>query len=218
MHLLGLGFYMFLLVVIFIGMLFVRIRFEVGYRREGRDDHLRVEMTSLKGLVRYRTEVPVIDIDRYFLEPVLKMEADIESVVSHPVEDKGMIVRLPVAVILRKLPIYIKQGLAYLDRYRTALRKLLRSIRFHHLTWSAEIGLGDPAWTGIVTGLLWGINGVVYRVFVSNAGEIKKPPVVSVRPCFNDTCLRLDFHCIFDMRIGHIIIAGLKFARYRLKQ
>lgn len=214
----GLGFYLLLLVFMFIGIMFVRVRFEVEYRRKGRDDHLRVEMTSLGGLVRYSTEVPVVDLDRHFLEPVLKMEADIESVVSHPVEDKGLIVRIPVAVILSKLPVYMKQGMAYLNRYRSALRKLLRSIRFHHLKWSAEIGLGDPAYTGIATGLLWGINGVAYRIFVSNAGKIEQPPVFSVRPCFNGTCLRLEFHCIFDMRIGHIIIAGLKFVRFRLKQ
>lgn len=212
---LGLGFYFLLLLVGFICMMFLRVRFDVAYLRKDKDDHLKVEMTVLWGLVRYKTEVPVIDLDQYFLKPFLKFEADVEGVVSHPVDEAGMIVKVPIALILRKLPAYIKNGISYFNHYHTALRRFCRSIRCHRLSWKTMIGLGDPAYTGIVTGTIWGLKGCAYRVFRSNIGAMLKPPEFSVVPCFNDTCLKLDFNCIFDMRIGHIIIAGLQIIKLR---
>jgi hypothetical protein len=195
--------------------MFLRIRFEVAYYRKGKDDHLKVEMAALGGLIRYKTEVPVIDMDQYFLKPFLKMEADIEGVVSHPVDETGMIVQIPVAVILRKLPIYLRNGMRYLDRYQTALRGFCKSIRCHRLRLTTTIGLGDPAYTGIASGTIWGLKGFIYRIFRSNIGSMLKPPEFSVVPCFNDTCFKLDFNCIFDLRIGHIIIAGLQIIKLR---
>lgn len=212
---LGLGFYVLMLLVGLVSMMFLRVRFEVGYYRKGKDDQLKVEMTALWGLVRYKTEVPVIDMDQYFLKPFLKLEADIEGVVSHPVDETGMIVKVPVAVILRKLPIYLKNGISYLNRYQSALRRFCKSIRCHRLSWKTTIGLGDPAFTGMATGAVWSLKGFVYRVFRSNVGYMLKPPEFSVVPCFNDTCFKLDFNCIFDMRIGHIIIAGIQIIKLR---
>ncbi|MDT3700421.1 MAG: DUF2953 domain-containing protein [Thermincola sp.] len=212
---LGFGFNLLLLAVGFVCMLFVRVRFEVAYQRRGENDHLKVEMTALWGLIRYKTEVPIIDLDQYFLKPFLKFEADIETIVSHPIDEAGMIVKVPVLLILRKLPIYIKNGINYFNRYQTALRRFCKAIRCHRLTWTTMIGLGDPAYTGMVSGTVWTLKGYVYRAFRNNIGDMLKQPEFSVIPCFNDTCLKLDFNCIFDMRIGHIILAGLQIIKLR---
>jgi len=217
-HLVGIGIYVFLLIIFIVALMFLRIRFEVEYKRQGPDDNIKVEMATLQGLIRYQTNIPVVELDRYFLEPVLKIETGIQGAVSHPVEDKGLIVKIPVlTAVLSKLPLYLQQGLEYLQRYRKVLRKLLKTIRFHHLTWITQVGFGDPADTGVATGILWGMKGYLYSVFRSHAGTVVNAPRLSVIPCFDCTCLRLDFHCIFDVRIGHIIIAGLNFVKLALK-
>lgn len=212
----GLGFYLLLLLVVFTIVMFIRIKFDVSFSRKGSDDYLSVRMTALKGLVSYKTEVPVIDIDRFFLEPILRLEADIEHVVSHPVEDKGMLVKIPVIMLMRNMPTFIRQGFHYVERYNRALNKLVKSIRCHDLKWKTEVGLGDPAYTGMASGLVWGVKGLAYGIFRSSIGEMKSRPLFDVRPCFDAVCLRVDFRCIFDLRVGHIIIAGLKFVKMRL--
>lgn len=209
----GLGIYLLLFLVSMAVFMFSRVRFAVAYMRHGKDDHIKVEMSLLKGLIRYKTEVPVIEMKNYFLKPMIKVETDIEGVVSHPVSDKGIIVRIPFSTLLRNLPQLINQGLAYMKQYHSVLGRLLKGIRCHELKWATEIGLGDPADTGIATGLLWAGKGMAYARFRSSIGEITASPSLSVRPCFDCLCLRLDFNCIFDMRIGHIIIAGLNFVK-----
>lgn len=217
MDLTGLAIYLFILLTGFIIIMFLHIRFEVGYRRDGKDDHLKVEMSMLRRLIRYKTEVPVVELNKFFLEPIIKVEADIEHVANEPIEDKGMIVKIPLIQVIRKLPMLIKHGLYRLSRYNKVLYGLLKTTRCHHLKCTTHIGLEDPADTGLAVGLIWSLKGFLYRVFRSNVGKMERHPEFLVIPCFNNSCIRLDFHCIFDMRIGHIIIAGLRFVKLRLK-
>lgn len=214
---LGLGFYLFFLMAAMGAAMFMRLRFDVVFTRRGKDDYLGVKMTSLCGLIRYQTEVPVVDLDRYFLEPIIKMEADLESVVNHPIGDRGMLVKIPVMTLIRNLPKFVQQGIIHAERYEKVMRRFLKNMRCHELAWRSEIGLSDPALTGIASGLLWGAKGFAFSVFKSHVGMMAKPPKLSVQPCFDTTCLRLDFRCIFDLRLGHIIIAGLEFAKLRLR-
>lgn len=214
---LGLGFYLILLIIGLTASLFIRIRFEVTYTRRSENDHLKVLMSVLGGLIRYRTEVPIMDLDSHFLKPILKMEADIENVASDAIEDKGLVVKMPVVTMLQNLPAYLIQGLTLLNKYKRALKRLLKTIRCHDLVWRTEIGLQDPANTGVATGMVWAAKGFLFRMFRSNVGKMLNPPTFSVIPSFNCPCLRLDFNCIFDMRIGHIIIAGLQIVKLRYR-
>ena len=213
----GLGFYIILLMAAMAAVMFTRIRFEVAFNRRGTDDYLKIEMRAVGGLIRYKTEVPVLELEKFFVEPIIKMEADIESVVTHPIEDKGMLVKIPLAILLKNLPVFIRQGIIHTARYKIVMYRFLKNVRCHHLVWKTEIGLGDPAYTGIISGLLWGVKGFAFSMFRSHIGTMTKPPSFSVLPCFDSTCLKLDFRCIFDLRIGHIITAGLKFVKLRLK-
>ncbi len=213
------GFYTVLLMMIGIMVMFLRIRFEVRYRRKGQDDSLHIQVSALKGLVRYRTEVPVVELNHYLLSSVLKIETKTRGPLVDAAGKKDKVLKVPITLAqLRKIPFYIKKAGELLRRYQKAWRKLLSSLRFHHFAWTTEIGLGDPAGTGVAAGLLWGVKGFVYGVFQNYVGTVKRNPQLLVTPCFSGSCFRLDFHCIFDIRIGHIIIAGLKFVKLRFRQ
>ncbi len=214
----GIGIFFLVLIIFFVLSMFLRIRFEVEYRRKGPDDNLTVEMAAFNGLFRYQTKVPVMELDRYFLEPVLKMETGTQWVATHPVEDKGLTVKIPVITdVLANLPAYMQQGIRRMQRYQRIFKKFLRYVRCHQFAWTTEVGLGDPADTGLAAGMLWGLKGYFFSAFRSRVGAMLHSPRLAVKPCFECTCFRLDFHCIFDVRIGHIIIAGLNFVKLSLK-
>ena len=211
------GLYMVPFILLFILVMFLRLRVEVHFTRKGEDDYLKLQVSMVRGLFRFKTEVPAVDVGRYLLRPVLKVKAGAEGSVSGASVKTGRVMKIPLTLDkLRKLPIYINKALELVDRYKKTLLKLLKKIRFHYLHWTTDIGLGDPADTGIAAGLLWGVKGFLYGLFQNYAGTTGENPKFVVRPCFNAACFRLDFHCIFDMRIGHIIIAGLKIVKTRL--
>ncbi|MBU7005312.1 DUF2953 domain-containing protein [Phosphitispora fastidiosa] len=202
------------MLIIMAAALFIQVRFEIYFVRQGTNDHLRAEVSLFRGLIRYKAEIPIAEIDINRFKPLVKVKTDAEGV-SPPVGQKAKVLKFPLSELLHRLPSYIRLGLKYLKRYRKALKGLLKSIRFRHLSWKTEIGLGDPANTGIATGFLWAAKGLIYGVVSRNVGTVDSPPIISIIPCYQHTCLRLEFHCIFDLRIGNIIIAGLKFVKYR---
>ncbi len=195
--------------------LFVKVRFDIQFVRKGSDDHLKAEISILRGLIRFKAEVPVADIDISRFSQLMKVETNAEGI-SPPVGDKGFNFKVPLAEILVHLPRHIKMGIQFLRRYRKAINSLLKSVRFRHFSWKTEIGLGDPANTGIATGFLWAVKGVIYGILSRSVGTVENRPQIAVIPCYYNTCLRLEFHCIFDLRIGNIIIAGLNFVKCRL--
>jgi len=88
--------------------------------------------------------------------------------------------------------------------YYTLFRRLLGKTQCHNLRWVTEIGLTDPATTGIAPGSLWTLKSMVVqqicRLMVMKARKLD----LQVIPNFFQPKLRLDFQCIFALRLGYI--------------
>ena len=74
-------------------------------------------------------------------------------------------------------------------------------------------GAGDAAVTGSFTGILWALKGNVIGL-VSNYFKLKQQPQIIVEPKFDQLMLNTSFSCIFSFRIGHAILAGIRFVRH----
>lgn len=206
--------YIILLLVIAVIISLLRVRIDVDYRRREQDDNLTVKMSLLRGLIHYKTEVPTIELENRFFIPVLKAASEIEKAAFHPVEEKELKVKIPITLrLLRRLPAIIKEGWQRFDRYNSALYYLFRFIRCRRFYWRTEVGLNDAAYTGIMVGILWAVKSFLYNNFRSKIRIITEKPAISVVPDYFNKKLALDFSCIFDIRLGHIIIAGLNFVR-----
>lgn len=209
--------YILLLVVIVIFISLLRVRFDVEYHRREQDDNLIVKMSLLRGLIHYKSEVPTIDLEQRFFTPVLKMASEIDKVAFDPVEEKELKVGIPITLrLVRRLPAMLKEGWRRFDRYNSVLHYLFRFVRCRRFYWRTEIGLNDAAYTGIMVGILWGVKSFLYKNFRSKIGFMSERPAIEVVPDYFNNKLALDLSCIFDIRIGHIIIAGLNFVRKML--
>lgn len=205
-----------LTVTIFVALL--RVSFDVDYRRREQDDNLTVKMSLLRGLVHYKTEVPTIELENRFFTPVLKAASEIEKAAFNPVEEKELKVKISINMrLIRSLPSIFKETWQKFEQYNSSLYYLFRFIRCRQFYWRTEIGLSDAAYTGIMVGLLWGIKSFLYKNFRSKIRVMEGKPAILVVPDYFHQKLTLDFSCIFDIRIGHIIIAGLNFVRSTLR-
>lgn len=209
--------YILLLLVIIICVSLLRVRFDVEYHRREQNDNLMVKMSLLRGLINYKTEVPVIELEQRFFAPVLKMVSELDKVPFAPEEDKQLKVGMPITFrSLRSLPAMLKAGWQRFEQYNSALHYFFRFVRCLRFHWRTEVGLDDAAYTGIVVGIIWGVKSFLYKNFRSKIGFMSERPAIEVVPDFFHKRLALDFNCIFDIRIGHIIIAGLNFVRNAL--
>lgn len=85
--------------------------------------------------------------------------------------------------------------------------KLSRPVRIKDLHLTTELGLGDAAFTAVASGLVWSVKGMGLCILSYYFNIEKARPVLVVIPHFNNpNYLRIDYSCIFEFRLGHIII------------
>ena len=99
---------------------------------------------------------------RRVLRPAFKIRAQLEGKDGRPVIEEKKKIRLPgpgrmMAVLIKQIGLY--------RRYKPALYYLLGRTSLRRLDWHTEIGTGEPAQTGVLTGVLWGIKGSLLSYF-----------------------------------------------------
>jgi hypothetical protein len=91
-----------------------------------------------------------------------------------------------------------------------ANRWLKRVLWLRCLTWHTTIGLGDPALTGTVAGILWGYKYYLWGKLPNYLRIHAVVPNIKVTPSFFERTWDWDFSCIFTIRSGYIILVALK--------
>jgi hypothetical protein len=189
-------------------LLFSKIYIDVTYKRNGVNDYISVNVYTVKKLVAYQMEVPVIKLVES--KGLSWIESTIKTVQSqdttHRKREKRFMKKT--AKIYSKHPKKLKYAIKelhyYTQMYCRVIDKVLQSAICEKFYWKTVYGSEDAANTGIVAGLLW-----TGKVFVINrlkrhivCGE---KPIIAVNPIFGRRQFDVDFQCIFSIRLGNVI-------------
>lgn len=119
---------------------------------------------------------------------------------------QGMIKRLNQAFRKKSLGSFesavrgFKAGFRLLDNF-------LQTIELLHL--EVQIGTGDPFSTALGTGGIWAlISPVLSGLNADN--RLRTLPEIRIEPDYDEVNLQVDLHCIFQFRLGQIIINEVK--------
>lgn len=175
-----------------------RVRVHLNFSRQGEDDRISMVVAWLKYL-RYELDVRLVDL----------------LVQSHPAVRFRTKTGLPQTVPAGDseetmvsfdylFDVYKKYG-----DYLFALFYLARRTRISRFQWLTEIGTGEAHHTGLATGLAWTVKSVVVTGLFTLCTSGAKPEL-AVFPNYGQRRFRTSLDCIFDVRIGHIMTAGIK--------
>jgi hypothetical protein len=93
------------------------------------------------------------------------------------------------------------------------MKKFLHRVTIKHLEWQTLIGVGDAAYTGMMTGALWAVKGGIIGL-LSSYMRMKEMPQLSITPHFQASVIHTRLICMFQFRIGYAILAGLKLIKF----
>lgn len=201
-----------LLALVFWTILSLAIKAEVDftYKRTKQNDHLEIILRVFKGLLKFKIEIPTIQVE-WEKGPQLKME---QTVSSKP----GGARKTKTKARLR----YVRRGFFYrlwpqvpgiLQRLSQIKYQFYRSIHCSALDWRMEIGYENAAYTALAAGALWsGIGVSVARLYRQVSVEVENPTLMVI-PQFQKVGFSCEIHCIFHLRLGHIIFAGINLLR-----
>ncbi|HHW42902.1 MAG TPA: DUF2953 domain-containing protein [Desulfotomaculum sp.] len=187
----------------------IPLNLEIYYRQRGREGYLRLSADAWFGIKYTRTVPAPPPVHRPPIRPLLKRRSVVQTgTTKEPVKRENR------PDLSRYLSVYhlLKRHLPLGKRLWPALRYFLHRLELRHFQWRTLVGLPDAAQTGLAVGGLWSLKGLVltglYRMFKGKSA----PPDVAVVPCFTGPAFGLLFHCIFTIRIGHIMVTVIKLA------
>jgi len=191
---------MLLLVLIVISSIDVNL----NIMKKNEDNKVIVKIKMLYGLIRLKKELGDFEFIRKKKHRTGGDEEDFEVEVDSDswTEYEGY----SDVINLKK----IKRGYDIAKKYKKVIDYIINKINFQKLLWKTEVGLDDAALTGFTIGI---INILKSNLLVMlNSIEIKPKNVYfKVVPDFNSQILKTNIDSIFKIKIGYIIIAGLKF-------
>lgn len=97
-------------------------------------------------------------------------------------------------------------------KIREAVLYLWDRVEFTRFEWHTAIGTGDPALTGIIAGVLWGIKGYVVKHL---AGRLQSPAKVLISPNFLAPIFTTSLVVAAFLRLHHLLGAALYLWRAR---
>lgn len=102
----------------------------------------------------------------------------------------------------------------YLGTFRF-IKKIAKPVKVKKLHMYTEIGLEDAAETAIAVGVVWGLLGNIYSQMAKLFDMGSAQNELAVIPNFKRTNLVVvDYSCIFELRMGHIIIVIYQLLKY----
>lgn len=189
-------------VILLIALCLIKVNFAIEYNRQGVDDHISLSFFILKGLIKYKFEIPKVDKNKkgIFFKKV-KEKGNKEKEVSKRKEEFGY------NYILEK----IKEYREFMANYRILFAKISNYLRckvkVKKLNLDVTIGADNAHHTAILMGVCWSVVGIAISFIHNNMNLLEKN--ISIKPDYMGKKLKVDLFCILNVRIGHIIIVGL---------
>jgi Protein of unknown function (DUF2953) len=193
-----------ILIVLFLFIfisLFTKLTIDLTYKFDPNDQRLVILIKALFGLIRIRMDIPELNDTNTEKQKSEKTDpsldknfTDIDSID----EDEALKAYRP-----------IKYWMKNINELYKVVKKSLKKVRITQLVWKSAIGTGNAATTGIISGVGWSFKGTVIGM-LSYYFSLKVQPQLEIRPIFNRKISNTYVKCIFQVRAGQAILAGLK--------
>jgi hypothetical protein len=206
-----------LLVLLALGLF--PVQFHLHYHRQGKADHFFLEL-RIHPFYRWRYQIPVLEregfntVHQKTVESVERMNGEEIKVGESRIRADTFLASLAqIGGAIKKYGLGGTFFYYFLPKnYRkwvTVTERLERKGCFKRFFWRTTFGGLEPALLGPTVGLIWNAKGVIVG-FLTNEYLFKKLPRILVVPCFTEPTWETMLDCIFEIKLGHIIVAGIK--------
>jgi len=199
------------LIVLFLIILIVvtvKVTIKIEMLHDGDNDHYKIHIKTLYGLIRHTIDIPLIKVNKQKPEVVIKQKTKNSSTNNQKKKRK----KITPKDVLNSLH-NIQELTKHIVGLRTIVRKFLQRIHIQEFEWHTYLGIGDAAHTGILSGIAWSFKSFVLQLLSKNM-KLMNPPQITITPDFNHLVSKTSLKCMIHFRLGYAILAGLRFVKY----
>lgn len=199
-----------LILLVVMVILLTTLRIKIEYKREKENDRVHMEIQAWKGLIRYRQDIPALELQNLKIPPVT------EKAWESPVNDQPLLKKKSRPTQGSSEPSgrgnKLKAAIRFakhVRHFRQIVQSFLKKIKLEHFEWRTGIGTGEAADTGVFSGLIWAVKGSIVGT-LSHLLTLRAAPRLRVDLAFQQPFLSTHLVCIVRLRIGHAIIAAIR--------
>lgn len=193
-----------IVIIVLIIIISSKIVFNIKFLKDNKNDEMIITIKLFHGVYTYKKEIPLIDLD--VEDKKLKLEVSEESETN---TTNGIINENHKKFDIETIIYKIRKAHKIFIKYYKPINYLINRVYWQSLVWRTEIGLDDAAITGFSTGLIGIFKGNILSFLYNQNIKFEKFNVKAV-PNFESEIIKTSIDCIFSIKIGYIIIAGLK--------
>ncbi|MBO8137906.1 MAG: DUF2953 domain-containing protein [Desulfotomaculum sp.] len=215
--------FLFTVTILLVALTLIPLRIRIRYQQRNFNDLMTIEM-SLWKLPPYKLAVSLINFSTSTGGAELKYDSSVKK--------PGYLIRTVVTTLLgipgkkdelgsenrifnlpfswKKIQRVTKTQKKTFHYYWAAGKYLLNHVQCRYLKWHTKLGIEDAAVTGVATGLAWAAKTGLLSVLFKLVKPPLQRPELQVKPNFNSKELIMDLDCIFEVRLGYIMITGTK--------
>lgn len=181
----------------------LKVNIVAEYLRDNEDDNITVSFYTLKELLKYKFEVPLIDVNTEGVEYRLVRERGKKDTATGEKKKRTGFIQFMQKVF--HMWTSYKNNIETVSRIMCFVKKY---VTFDEFRLRVREGTGDAAATGMVNGLLWAASGLVitrlFKTFRTKSKKFKSD--VDIEPDYEMKDFNVDLYCIFHTRLVHIIL------------
>lgn len=193
-----------LFAVLIAAVLISNVHVHFTFNKHKSDDYANINVRLLYGIVRINYEIPSI-VFRNMKEGFL---VKTEQSMNHSRGEAQGSERVNKRKV-KKWAKDVKIMLRATDALKLWLKQTLTRVHMTRLSWATHIGVGDAAYTAVLTGWVWSIKAIIIG-FLTYQIRFDKAPVLQVMPVWSDEMeFRTELDCRVRIRITALLIAGI---------
>lgn len=200
---------LFAVILLLAAIMILKLTILIDYYHGNDDDHLKITFRALFGLIKYKLTVPVIKIAEDSPALVVKEKVETGPNEKQKKDDKKKVTSEDMLKSYQD----VRQLLKHVTDMYQIIRSFLKKVTVARFEWNTVVGVGDAAFTGMLTGAFWTVKGSILGI-ISSFMKLKTQPVIMITPEFNRAISETSLTCMIQFRIGHAIFAGIKLLKY----
>jgi hypothetical protein len=189
--------FIFLLVLGFILIIYYsKIHIQIYYKRAAKRDEAAFKVSALGGLLHYKINIPTLDFKDF--DKGVKVESNYQTSTKK---------KKDVFINKENLEFWYEHFELLLHRiknFHKSLRWFLSQVSCEKWNWKTNVGTGDAAEAGVLTGVIWGVKTTILG-FISHSIQWKKSPELEVTPSFQSAVLETTFEAEFSFHLGSAV-------------
>jgi len=195
----GLIYFFIVLVLILLFVIFINFELDIKIKIQNKSNYVFFILKLFRGLIpiRFKLSLEALEKGTFYLI-MRKMDSDFER-----------------SFKLDEIFDMLKRNRAKYTKFSGHFKYLASKINIKYLNLDLKLGLQDAAVTAIVYGFTITIFSSIKSYLFNEYGL--ENISIKIIPYFNETKLDLVLGCIINIRLGHIIITGIRMLLHSIK-